>query len=189
MTPVLAPSIPVPDRICAAFLTCIERDGLRATSLDDVATEAGCGRATIYRVIPGGRGGLLRAAIQFSLDMIIDRCRAGVSGAATLEAAVARSLHTAAVMLDGSAALQRLLAEEPGAILPYLSFDGLQPLLARIAEVSPLLFGPFGTDAQSRSAGEWIARVVIGHLRSPGGPVDLTDPEHCRRLVALFFTP
>jgi AcrR family transcriptional regulator len=175
-------------RICDAFLVCIERNGLRTTSIDDVAVEAGCGRATIYRVIPGGRAGILLATVGHSLGIVIDGCREVVAGAESLDEAVARSLHVAATLLEGSAALQRLLAEEPGAILPYLSFDGLQPLLDRVAQLSPALFGRFGTIEQSRSAGDWTARVVLAHLRSPGGPIDLTDIDACRRLVDTFFT-
>jgi AcrR family transcriptional regulator len=189
VTSVIAnPAAPITARICTAFLACIERDGLRATSLDDVAIEAGCGRATIYRVIAGGRAGLLLATVGHSLGIVISGCREAVSGAETLEDAVARSLQTAASLLGASVALERLLAEEPGAIWPFISFDGLQPLLDRVAEFSPALFGRFGSDEQSRAAGEWVARVVLGHLRSPGGPVDLTDLDHCRRLVAGFFT-
>lgn len=175
-------------RICSAFLACIERDGLRASSLDDVAVEAGCGRATIYRVVPGGRSGLLLATVDHGLRTIIDACIEVVSGAEDLPAAVAGSVHTASEMLAGSGALQRLLAEEPGAILPFLSFDGLQPLLDRVADLSPMLFGRFGSDAQARSAGDWVARVVLAHLRSPGGPIDLTELDDCRRLVDTFFT-
>lgn len=189
MTSVLtAGPVPAPTRICAAFLTCIERDGLRATSLDDVAVEAECGRATIYRVIPGGRAGLLRATIDHSLGILINGCIDAVVDADTLEDAVAVSLHAAATELAASAALQRLLIEEPGAILPFLSFEGLQPLLDRVSAISPALFGRFGSAEQARSAGDWIARVVLGHLRSPGGPVDLTNLVDCHRLVGTFFT-
>ena len=189
MTSVIAaPAVPITARICTAFLACIERDGLRATSIDDVAAEAGCGRATIYRVIPGGRAGLLLATVGHSFDVVISGCHEAVAKAETLHDAVARSLHVAASLLGASAALQRLLAEEPGAILPYLSFDGLQGLLDRVAELSPALFNRFGTVVQSRSAGDWTARVVLGHLRSPGGPIDLTNLDDCRRLVDTFFT-
>lgn len=189
MTSVIAPpSVPLTARICGAFLGCIERDGLRATSIDDVAVEAGCARATVYRVIPGGRSGLMLATVGHSFDIVISGCREVVSEAETLSDAVARSLHIAASLLTASPALRRLLSEEPGAILPYLSFDGLQYVLDRVDEWSPALFGRFGSDAQSRSAGDWIARVVLGHLRSPGGPIDLTSLDDCRRLVATFFT-
>jgi len=181
-----APSTDLSTRISAAFLTCIERQGLRATSVDDVAVEAGCGRATIYRVIPGGRTGLLVAAVDLSLGVVIGSCFTAVADAESIDEAVARCLHAAASALADSSALQRLLAEEPGAILPFLSFDGLAPVLERVAEWSPALFGRFLDVEQSRRAGEWATRVVLGHLRSPGGPIDLTDPDHCRRLVGAF---
>lgn len=174
-------------RICQAFLACVAGNGLRATSIDDVAREAGCGRATIYRVIPGGRTGLLIAAVDHSISVIVDACAAAVDGSTTIHEAVARSVRAASSTLSDSVALQRLLAEEPGAILPFLSFDGLTPVLHRVAQWSPMLFGRFVTDAQAGDAGEWVARVVLGHLRSPGGPIDLTDLDHCRRLVDIFF--
>jgi AcrR family transcriptional regulator len=174
-------------RICQAFLACVAGNGLRATSIDDVAREAGCGRATIYRVIPGGRTGLLIAAVDHSISVIVDACAAAVDGSTTIHEAVARSVRAASSTLSDSVALQRLLAEEPGAILPFLSFDGLTPVLHRVAQWSPMLFGRFVTDAQAGDAGEWVARVVLGHLRTPGGPIDLTDLDHCRRLVDTFF--
>lgn len=174
-------------RICQAFLACVAGNGLRATSIDDVAREAGCGRATIYRVIPGGRTGLLISAVDHSISVIVDACAAAVDGSTTIHEAVARSVRAASSTLSDSVALQRLLAEEPGAILPFLSFDGLTPVLHRVAQWSPMLFGRFVTDAQAGDAGEWVARVVLGHLRSPGGPIDLTDLDHCRRLVDTFF--
>ncbi len=174
-------------RICQAFLVCVAGKGLRATSIDDVAVEAGCGRATIYRVIPGGRTGLLISAVDHSLSLIVDACATAVDGSKTIHEAVARSVRAAASTLADSVALQRLLAEEPGAILPFLSFDGLTPVLHRVAQWSPLLFGRFVSDAQAGDAGEWVARVVLGQLRTPGGPIDLTDLDHCRRLVDTFF--
>ncbi len=174
-------------RICRAFLTCVAARGLRATSVDDVAVEAGCGRATIYRVIPGGRTGLLVAAVDHGLAVIIGACIDAVAEASDLHDAVALSISTATSMLAESTALQRLLVEEPGAILPFLSFDGLTPVLDRVALWSPLLFGRFVTGAQAREAADWVARVVLAQLRTPGGPLDLTDPSHCRRLVGTFF--
>ena len=49
----------------------------------------------------------------------------------------ASAVHAASSTLAGHAALQRLLAEEPGAVLPFISFDRLGPLLARAAGVGP----------------------------------------------------
>ncbi|MGZ4705878.1 MAG: TetR/AcrR family transcriptional regulator, partial [Acidimicrobiales bacterium] len=43
------------DRILEAALRCVARWGLIKTTVDDVAREAGCSRATIYRAFPGGK--------------------------------------------------------------------------------------------------------------------------------------
>jgi len=39
-------------RVLDAALTCVGRVGLAKTTLDDVAREAGCARATVYRYFP-----------------------------------------------------------------------------------------------------------------------------------------
>ena len=52
-----------PDRILDAALACIARVGVGKTTLDDVAREAGCARATVYRCFPG-RQALLRALLR-----------------------------------------------------------------------------------------------------------------------------
>ena len=43
------------ERVLEAALSCIEREGLAATSVEDVARAASVSRATIYRHFPGGR--------------------------------------------------------------------------------------------------------------------------------------
>ena len=43
---------PQASRVLDAALTCVARVGLAKTTLDDVAREAGCARATVYRCFP-----------------------------------------------------------------------------------------------------------------------------------------
>src|ERR687891_627030 len=62
MTSVM-PSSPAPltsqadtrSRAIEALLACVARHGLGKTTLDDVAREAGCARATLYRHVGGKR--------------------------------------------------------------------------------------------------------------------------------------
>jgi AcrR family transcriptional regulator len=51
--PSLSPSIE--DRAVRATLACVARHGLAKTTFDDVAREAGCARATLYRYFGGKR--------------------------------------------------------------------------------------------------------------------------------------
>ena len=55
-------------------------------------------------------------------------------------------------------------------ILPYISFDRLSPLLARASVWGRDHLGRFLDPDQAEAVGEWGARVVLDHLRSPGSP-------------------
>lgn len=43
------------DRILDAARRCVDRWGINKLTIDDVATEAGVSRATLYRLFPGGK--------------------------------------------------------------------------------------------------------------------------------------
>jgi AcrR family transcriptional regulator len=116
-------------RVLVAARDCVAVNGLRDTTVDDIATAAGCGRASIYRLFPGGRRGVLRAMVDAEVDGLLGLLAADADAAPDLATAVAGAVHTAATLLAAHPALQRLLAEEPGAVLPYISFDGAAPLV------------------------------------------------------------
>src|SRR5260370_26342499 len=71
-------------RAVAALLTCVARQGLRKTTLEDVAREAGCGRATLYRDF-ASKQALLSAAGQAEATRILDALRHAADTADTLE--------------------------------------------------------------------------------------------------------
>src|SRR4029078_913121 len=56
-------------RIRDAALVCIGRFGLAKTTIDDIAREAGCSRATLYRCSDGSPA-ILRAAVVAELDRV-----------------------------------------------------------------------------------------------------------------------
>jgi len=176
-------------RILAATAACVAEQGLRATSVEDIAERAGCARATIYRLFPGGRTGLLTAAVELQLDEVMASAARAADAADDLPDAVAGAVCAAATTISEHAALQRLLREEPGAILPYISFDRLEPLLARAAAWGREHLGRFLDDEQAEVVGEWGARVVLVHLRAPGSPTDTTDLAAVRRLVGRYLLP
>src|SRR5947208_16748259 len=54
-------------RIVDATTRCIARWGVAKTTLDDVAREAACSRATVYRLFPGGKDAVLEATVRAQL--------------------------------------------------------------------------------------------------------------------------
>jgi AcrR family transcriptional regulator len=176
-------------RIMAATAECVAAQGLRATSVEDIAAAAGCARATIYRLFPGGRAGVLVAAVELQLIVVLDAASEVADAADDLLHAVSGAVHAAATTIADHSALQRLLQDEPGEILPYISFDQLAPLLARAAAWGREHLGRFLEPEQAEIVGEWGARIVLAHLRSPGSPTDTTDLAAVRRLVERYLLP
>ena len=175
-------------RLLDATVSCISRVGVAKTTLDDVAREAGCSRATLYRYFPG-KPPLLRALVTREAAVLEHELQSAAADAPTLEDAVVAVVLRAAEWLTGHPALQFVMIAEPDLLLPHLAFDGADRVLRAGARVvAPSLARFLGADAAER-AGEWLARMILSYLCSPTDLVDLADPISVRRLVADFVVP
>jgi AcrR family transcriptional regulator len=187
--PVLVGS-PLPgieERAVAATLVCIARQGIGKTTIDDIAREAGCSRATLYRYF-GGKVQLVAAVLRSESDRVMTIVRSAVDDAATLEDAVFAILHTAATELAQHRALCFVAEVEPERLLPQLTFEGGDRFLASAAaEIAPSLerFAP----GDANRAAEWVARVGLALWCSPTAPVSLTDEASLRDYVRAFILP
>lgn len=185
------------DRIVEATLRCLGRWGLAKTTVDDVAREAGVGRATLYRLFPGGREALLDAVVASETATLWSRVDARVAMATSLEDVLVAGIVEAGGFLTGHAALQFLLAHEPEVVLPHLAFQRLDALLQRAARhAGPVLepWLPASDGAATRAeraarAVEWIVRIVVSYALAPSPDVDVRDPQSVRRLVRTYIMP
>ncbi|MEA3076518.1 MAG: hypothetical protein QOF60_1426 [Actinomycetota bacterium] len=173
-----------------AALRCVARWGLTKTTLDDVAKEAGCSRATVYRAFPGGKDALFDAVGERELTTLFAAVADAVHAAADLEDALVGAITTVSARLQNHAALQFLLAHEPGLVLPQLAFHQLDALLARIrAFGAPLLARFIADDDEAARTVEWVARIVLSYLCTPAAGMQLTDDAAVRKLVRSFVLP
>jgi AcrR family transcriptional regulator len=178
----------IEERAVRATLNCIARHGLAKTTFDDVAREAGCARATLYRYF-GGKRQLVRLTVTREAARIAASIRDAADAEATFEDAVVAMVVQAARELRDHEALQFLFAFEPELVLPHVTFDaGNRFLVAAGAAVSPA-FNRFLPAERTDRAGEWLARVVLTHAVSPTSPIDLTDEAAARALVRQFVLP
>jgi AcrR family transcriptional regulator len=193
-TPPEASSLPsgptgsIEERAVRATLACVARHGLAKTTVDDVAREAGCARATLYRYF-GGKRELVRITVAYEAVRIAADVRAAGEAESTLEDAVVAMSVRAARALREHQALQFIFAFEPELALPHVTFDaGNRFLVGAGAALAPTLTR-FVPPERAERAGEWLARIVLTHALAPSSPIDLTDEAAARALVHEFVVP
>ena len=176
-------------RLIDATLRCVARWGVAKTTLDDVAREAGCSRATVYRTFPGGKDALLEAVAAAEIHRFLTAVGEAMGRAANLEDRLIAGITTAGRAIVGHAALQFLFVHEPEMILPRLAFGPLDEVLAHATRfVSPYLRPWLDGDDADRAA-EWLTLIVISYVCSPAADVDTTDTTSVNRLVQDFVLP
>jgi AcrR family transcriptional regulator len=184
--PSLSPTIE--ERAVRATLACVARHGLTKTTFDDVAREAGCARATLYRYF-GGKRQLVRITIAREAARITASIRDAAEAEPTVEDAVVAMVVRAARELREHDALQFLFAFEPEIVLPHVTFDaGTRFLIGAGSAITPALARFLPSERVDRT-GEWLARVVLTHALTPTIPIDLTDEAVTRPLVRELVLP
>src|SRR5437660_6928916 len=175
-------------RVLDAALTCIGRVGLGKTTLDDVAREAGCARATVYRYFPGKQQ-LIGALVEREVAAFGRELLTAAHGAESLGEAVTAVITAAAGALLGHPALTFVAGYEPEMLLPYLAFERESAVLGAAAELVAPAFAPFLSIDDATRLAEWVARITLSYLCCPSEHVDVHDPVQVRALVDDFVLP
>ncbi len=176
------------DRMITATLVSLARYGVAKTTLEDVAKEAGCARATVYRYF-GGKQQLIHAAVLHESQRILAAIDASARPGLALEDALVAMATTAAHELLEHDALQFVLAHEPELILPFVTFDGSDRFLALAAAALAPTFARFVPASDAHRGAAWCTRIFLAYLGPDNGPVDMTDPREVRALVSDFVAP
>lgn len=179
-------------RVLDAALRCIGRWGVAKTTLEDVAAEAACSRATVYRLFPGGKDRLLEALVDAEVARFFAGLAKGLDRAAAtgdVEDVVVSAAANAARAIRDHAALQFVLAFEPEAVLPCIAFRHLDTVLRVAGDFLASWLEPHVGAEQAPRAGEWLARIVLSYTVAPSADVDLTDEDSARRLLRAFVLP
>lgn len=131
-------AVPTEQRILDAAMSAMAVHGLAKLSLEDVAREAGMSRQTVYRYF-GNKDALVTATIlreeQGFLDQMAEAVVAHRDVRPAMEAAIVTGLRAA----REHPLLDRLLATEPEALLPFLTTGGGPVLSAARPAIYALL--------------------------------------------------
>ena len=171
-------------RVLDAAQRCCDRWGIAKVTIDDIATDAGVSRATIYRMFPGGKDVLFEALRVRELEEFFALLRSQVEGSESLEDLLVRTVVAATRELRADDHLALMLASEPGTVLSDLTVEGL-PRIIRFANafLAPLA-DAYLPRAESRGVIDVLARLTISYFLSPSDHVDLGDEASARRFLA-----
>ncbi|HEX9994373.1 MAG TPA: TetR/AcrR family transcriptional regulator [Acidimicrobiales bacterium] len=175
------------ERILAATLACVGRYGLAKTTVEDVARQAGVSRATVYRHFAGGRDQLVNETITWEVARFFGALAGHVADAPDFATRLERALVFAHRAVEEHQVLQKVLQTEPERLLPQLHETTPLVLAVVRSELVPLLKEErLAPGMTPETAGDYVARMVVSFISSPGG-WDLTDAGQVRRLVRTQF--
>jgi AcrR family transcriptional regulator len=169
---------------------CLQRNGIRRTTMVQVADEAGLSRAWLYRHFPD-KTSLLGAALIRQDEQFWAGARARISNRTGLAAQVAEAVRYSRQQ-EPDALVLRLRAAEPEACAAILGAGLRQAVPAMALFWRPYLEaararGQVRADLDVARAAEWVMRMVLSLVTVPGDAVDADDPKSVRRFVEEFL--
>lgn len=185
-------------RIVTAALSCFARYGTNKTTIDDIAREAGCSRATVYRAFPGGKDELSAAVVESEVARLFEAIAERVEAIDSLEELLVAVADESVRRIGGHPAIRFLIAHEPDVVLPRIAFSQFDTVLALASAFLAPYLEAYLAEEDARRVGEWITRVVISYLICPLRPADgagateehqLPDEQHLRHVVHHFVLP
>ena len=176
-------------RLVDGALRCLARQGIAKTTVDDIAREAGLSRATAYRAFPGGKDDILAAVVETEVARLFSYLAVVMGEAHDLEDVLVAGMVESARRLRAHQALSYLLAYEPGAVLPHLTFAGQDRVLLVAGDLAAPFFARWLEPEQASRAAEWAVRIVLAYCSDQTPATDLTDPAATRALVRTFVLP
>lgn len=179
----------VQSHVLDALSVCVDRTGWDRVTMDDVCSQAGISRATVYRIFPGGRDVMFESLRVRRLAEFFTVVRAHVEGVENLEDLLVRSISVAHAELAGDEQLATLLASAPGETLGDLTVSGV----SRIVSVATAFFAPLADPFLPRGEAEEIievmCRIVISVFLAPSSRLDFTREDHVRQFVRRHLLP
>ncbi len=180
---------PVAQRLIESTLAAIMRQGIAGVTLDEIAREAGCSRATLYRHFPGKQQ-LLQAALESEVARAVSGLEAVLSVADDLETCIVSGMMFGVRVFAEHEPLRLLLSEDPDLVLPFLSFASADETMRTTAESVACHVATFGLSYdEGYRLGEWATRLVLSYATTPSNLIDMTDEADVRRLVGAFMLP
>jgi AcrR family transcriptional regulator len=184
----------ITERILDAALDLFSGFGLRRTSVDDIAKQAGVSRVTVYRRFQT-RDLLIGATLQREYQRFLAVLDAVVRVLPSMEDRIVEGFLVTLRHVQSHPLMGGLLHSEPELVLPALTVDGGPALVAMRDYLSQsfvhfLRRGGDGVErAEVEPAAEMMVRIVMSFLLNPTSCIDLADDDAARAFARRFLAP
>lgn len=180
-------------RILDAALLRFEKVGVKKTTIEDIAKEAGVDRVTVYRRI-GSRDDVVQAVITRESAAVLAGLADIATSLDTLDELVAETFILIMRQRREHAMLNRMLSLEPDKILPRLTIDGAPVMAMSVAATIGVLeeavrrgLLPDHPDLAARA--EVVCRVVHSLFLAPATAITLDTDDQLGEFARTYLAP
>ena len=175
-------------RVLQATIATFGQVGIDKATIEDIASEAGVSRASIYRWFPGGRDQLVADAIAYEVSRFFEGL--GDLTAATNDLASWLScflLYSRRTLADHEV-FQKVVETEPERLLPHLTAAGPIVLSMIRTSLEPIVAAEdLVPGVEAAEATDWLARMMLSFLTGDGER-RLDEPGAVDTVVAQLLT-
>jgi AcrR family transcriptional regulator len=162
--------------------------GLRRTNVDAVARRAKVSRATLYRRFKD-KDALVQAVLVRECRTFFTSIAAAVAGVSTVEERLVEGFTVGVRYARADRLLNRLLASDPEALLPYLTTNGAL-VVAAARDFLVLQGGPApAKDRTAAGVAELFVRLAISFTLMPESAIPLGTDEEVRAFARAYLAP
>jgi AcrR family transcriptional regulator len=163
--------------------------GLRRTTVDVVAKRAGVSRATLYRRFDG-KDALVQAVLVRECRRFFGSIADAVAEVSTVEERLVEGFVVGVRYARADRLLNRLLASDAEALLPYLTTNG-ELVVAAARDFLVLQGGPQAPvgDRTPEGVAELFVRLAISFTLMPQSAISLESDEQVRAFARAYLAP
>jgi len=163
--------------------------GLRRTNVDAVARRAKVSRATLYRRFRD-KDALVQAVLVRECRRFFGSIADAVANVSTVDERLVERFVVGVRYARADRLLNRLLASDPEALLPYLTTNGAL-VVAAARDFLVLQGGPAspGRDRTSAGVAELFVRLAISFTLMPESAIPLGTDEEVRAFARAYLAP